>query len=103
MGRALHAADRDESHALVIAGGPCVTGNPEPLTPFFDCLAIGEGEAILPGMVEVLAQGLHGEREELLSALARLPGLYRPGRGGEVQVKRQWLSRLDERATTSVV
>ena len=34
----LYAADRDESHPLVIAGGPCITANPMPHAPFFDCL-----------------------------------------------------------------
>jgi len=38
----LYAADRDERHPVVIAGGPCITANPVPLSPFFDCLCIGE-------------------------------------------------------------
>jgi len=36
----LYAADRDERHPLVIAGGPCIIANPMPLSPFFDCLCI---------------------------------------------------------------
>jgi len=32
----LYAADRDERHPLIIAGGPCVTANPMPLSPFLD-------------------------------------------------------------------
>ncbi|MFC1980493.1 radical SAM protein, partial [Chloroflexota bacterium] len=34
----LYAADRDERHPIVIAGGPCIIANPMPLSPFFDCL-----------------------------------------------------------------
>ncbi|GAI31804.1 unnamed protein product, partial [marine sediment metagenome] len=46
----LYVADRDERHPLVIAGGPCITANPLPLSPFFDCLCIGEAESILPAL-----------------------------------------------------
>lgn len=99
----LQAADRDESHPLVIAGGPCVTANPEPLSPFIDCFAIGEGEAILPAMIEVLTEGIGGKRDELLEALAALPGLYVPGASRRSPVKRQWLADLDSAATTSVI
>ncbi|MBR3290475.1 MAG: TIGR03960 family B12-binding radical SAM protein, partial [Clostridia bacterium] len=41
----LHAADRDESFPLVVAGGPC-TCNPEPLADFFDIFFLGEGEEV---------------------------------------------------------
>jgi len=44
---------------------------------FLDAIAIGEGEEIVPHLVAaLLAPG--GGREELLRALARLPGLYVP-------------------------
>ena len=62
----LYAADRDESHPLVIAGGPCITANPMPLAPFFDCLCIGEAEPILPAMMPLLTEGISNKREELL-------------------------------------
>ncbi len=52
----IYAADRDESHPLIIAGGPCIIANPMPLAPFFDCLCIGEAEAILPAMLPVLTR-----------------------------------------------
>ena len=37
------AAERNESHPLVIAGGTCVL-NPEPIADFFDFFVIGDGE-----------------------------------------------------------
>ena len=52
----LFTAERDESHPLVIAGGPCVTANPQPLSPFIDCFAIGDGEAILPDLINILPE-----------------------------------------------
>ena len=97
------AADRNESHPLVIAGGPSVTANPQPLSPFFDCFAIGEGEAILPSFIEVLTRGLQEKKDDLLKELASVPGVYVPGLHGSVPIRRQWLADLDSAATTSVI
>ncbi|MEE8469782.1 MAG: radical SAM protein [Dehalococcoidia bacterium] len=97
------AADRDESHPLVIAGGPCITANPEPLSSFFDCFAIGEGEVVLPGLIQALTEGLQSKRDELLRKLASVPGVYVPALYDGVPVKRQWLADLDSVATTSVI
>lgn len=99
----LFAADRNDSHPLVIAGGPCIIANPEPVSPFFDCLAIGEGEAILPPMLKIIAEGIHGKRDELLQALSSLPGIYMPSVHRDVPVSRQWVPNIDDFATTSVV
>ncbi len=92
----LYAADRDERHPLVIAGGPCIIANPMPLSPFFDCLCIGEAEAILPAMLPVLTEGIGGKRDELLKALASLPGVYVPQIDTGVSVVRQWAANLDD-------
>ena len=97
------AADRDESHPLIIAGGPCITANPMPLSTFFDCFAIGEGEAILPGFVDTLTEGIESKKDELLKKLASLPGVYVPSHWNGKSVKRQWLRDLDSVATTSVI
>ncbi len=99
----LFAADRNESHPLVIAGGSSVTANPEPLSLFFDCFAIGEGEAILPSFIEVLTNGLQDKKDELLKELASVPGVYVPALYDGDPVSRQWLADLDSVATTSVV
>ncbi|MEE9490866.1 MAG: hypothetical protein V3V80_01005, partial [Dehalococcoidia bacterium] len=97
------AADRNESHPLVIAGGPSVTVNPQPLSPFFDCFAIGEGEAILPRFIEVLINGLQDEKDQLLKELASVPGVYVPALYDGNPVNRQWLADLDSAATSSVI
>ncbi|MBI2836462.1 MAG: radical SAM protein [Chloroflexi bacterium] len=99
----VYAADRDESHPLVIAGGPCVTANPMPIAPFFDCVCIGEAEPILPAMLPLLAEGLGGSREELLKALGELPGVYVPKYPPKDRVARQWAKDLDEFPVHSVV
>jgi radical SAM superfamily enzyme YgiQ (UPF0313 family) len=102
-GLPLYAADRDERHPLVIAGGPGVTANPMPLSPFFDCLGIGEAEPILPAMLPVLLKGTGGRRDELLKSLTALPGIYVPTSPTKTPVSRQCAKELDEFATTSVV
>ncbi|RLC70451.1 MAG: radical SAM protein, partial [Chloroflexi bacterium] len=99
----LFAADRDESHPLVIAGGPCVSANPEPLAPFFDCFAIGEGEVILPPMLKVITEAIHSKREELLQGLSSVPGIYVPSLHRDVPISRQWVRKIDDFATTSVI
>ena len=98
-----YAADRDEGHPLVIAGGPCIMANPMPLAPFFDCLCIGEAEPIIPTLLPVLAEGIDGKRDELLKALASLPGVYVPSVPLDTPVARQWANNLDDFPVTSVV
>ena len=99
----LFAAERNQSHPLVIAGGPCIIANPEPVAPFFDCFAIGEGEAILPPMLDVIGEGIGGSRDELLEALASLPGVYVPRLYDGKPILRQWVRKLDAFGTTSVI
>ncbi len=99
----LFAADRNESHPLLVAGGPCITANPMPLSTIFDCFAIGEGEPILPGFIAALTEGIEGKKNELLKKLASLPGVYVPSLYRGIPVRRQWLADLDSVATTSVI
>ena len=92
----LYAADRDERHPLIIAGGPCITSNPMPLAPFFDCLCIGDAEPILPRMLPLLREGLNGSRDELMKKMTDLDGVYAPLYQNGRPVKRQWAESLDE-------
>ncbi len=65
---------------LIFAGGQTATSNPEPYADFFDFIALGDGEELLPeiGLVveEGKATGL--TREALLLDLAQVPGVYVP-------------------------
>jgi radical SAM superfamily enzyme YgiQ (UPF0313 family) len=92
----IYAAERDESHPLIIAGGPCIIANPMPLAPFVDCLCIGEAEVILPAVLSVLTRGIKDKRPELLDALAALPGVYVPQSHSGTRVVRQWAKNLDD-------
>jgi radical SAM family uncharacterized protein/radical SAM-linked protein len=75
----LRAADRREGQPLVVAGGGC-TFNAEPIAPFMDLMVLGDGEEILPEMLEVMARaGEEGaSRHEVVRRLAALPGVYAP-------------------------
>ncbi|MFH1646629.1 MAG: radical SAM protein [Chloroflexota bacterium] len=99
----LFAADRDERHPLVIAGGPGVTANPAPLSPFFDAICIGEAEPIVPALLPVLEEGIGEARDGLLKALAALPGIYVPSYPPENPIARQFTRDLDASTATSVV
>jgi radical SAM superfamily enzyme YgiQ (UPF0313 family) len=99
----LYAAERGEGHPLVIAGGPCITANPQPLAPFFDVVCLGEAEPILPGLLSRLSEGIGEGRDRLLGALALLPGVYLPQYHSGAPLARQWLRDLDEAPTASRV
>lgn len=72
------ARDRDETWPLLIAGGPGLTMNPEPLAPFFDAIVIGEGEEVIDRLIELWREAVYAPRAELLAALDRIPGVYVP-------------------------
>ena len=64
---------------FVICGGPCAF-NPEPLAPFVDLIALGDGEEETIQTIEVYKQwkasGL--PREEYLKMASKIPGIYVP-------------------------
>jgi len=99
----LYAAERDQRHPLLIAGGPCIMANPMPLSPFFDCLCIGEAEPLVPAILPVINEGIGGKRSELLKSLASLPGVYVPQHHSGGPVARQWAKNLDEFPVASVI
>src|SRR5207245_2501828 len=70
------AKDRVETDPIVIAGGPAVSGNPEPVAPMLDAIVIGEVEQVMDGLQDVFLGG--GTRDEQIDKLARLPGVYVP-------------------------
>jgi radical SAM family uncharacterized protein/radical SAM-linked protein len=85
-GLPLRAADRDERHPLIIAGGPCAT-QPEPMAPFVDVFLVGEAEERLPQMLRRLGdlRDAGATRRETLVSLAKMGGLYAPALYGTVE------------------
>jgi radical SAM family uncharacterized protein/radical SAM-linked protein len=73
-------ADPTKSYPLIFAGGQTATSNPEPYADFFDFIALGDGEELLPEIGLVLEEGKTAglSRVELLLDLAQVPGVYVP-------------------------
>jgi radical SAM family uncharacterized protein/radical SAM-linked protein len=69
-----------EPWPLIFAGGQTATSNPEPYADFFDFVALGDGEELLPEIGLVVEEGKSAglEREALLLDLAQVPGVYVP-------------------------
>jgi radical SAM superfamily enzyme YgiQ (UPF0313 family) len=74
----LRARDRGPRDPLVLFGGAAMFLNPEPLAPFADLIAVGEGEALVPRMMEALL-GAPDPRSGL-PALSEKDGFYVPSR-----------------------
>jgi len=75
----LRTIDRSKEHPLIIAGGSgCY--NPEPMSPFFDAMIIGEGEEIIFDIIEVHAAWRETDetRVQLWERLAQIVGVYVP-------------------------
>lgn len=68
------------SWPLAFAGGGTATSNPEPYAEFFDFIALGDGEELLPEIGLVLEEGKAAglSRQEILLDLAQVPGVYVP-------------------------
>ncbi len=73
------ASERDDSHPIVIAGGSCCL-NPEPMSDFIDFFVIGDGEGVMPELVDYLREWKKNKasKEELLKQVASIPGIYVP-------------------------
>lgn len=75
------AKDRTERDPLVIMGGAASFLNPEPIAEFTDAVAVGEGEILVPQLVDTIFENAeaNGTKEDLLLALARRGrGFYAP-------------------------
>ncbi len=67
-------------YPLIFAGGQTATSNPEPYAEFFDFVALGDGEELLPEIGLVIEEGkaIGLSKQELLLDLAQVPGVYVP-------------------------
>ena len=75
----LRAAERRAHDPLVLMGGVCAFSNPEPVAPFMDFIAVGEGEELVRELVSLYRES-YKDRGEFLETLATVPGIYVPGR-----------------------
>jgi radical SAM superfamily enzyme YgiQ (UPF0313 family) len=75
-GLAPRADARRSRDPLVVIGGAVTFVNPEPLAPFADVIAAGEGELLVPALTSAIAGAQ--DRNEVLRRLARERGFYVP-------------------------
>lgn len=83
----LLAAERRGGDPLVVGAGPAIA-NPEPLSPFFDAILVGDPEPALADCVRAAGRKAAGrksrsvrdrtDRAALLADLAGIPGVYVP-------------------------
>lgn len=119
----LRASERGEDDPFVIAGGPCSTFNPEPLSLFVDAFIIGEGEETIHALLDAYQESrdLGLSREATLLKFANLPGIYVPRfyepsyhSDGTIEkivchdgvppvVSRQWVRDLDQYEAQTVI
>ena len=72
----VRADARTRHDPLVVMGGAVTFVNPEPLAPFADVIAAGEGEVLIPELMSAL--GAASDRTDLLVRLAAERGMYIP-------------------------
>jgi radical SAM superfamily enzyme YgiQ (UPF0313 family) len=72
----VRAADRNARDPLVVIGGAVTFVNPEPLALFADVIAAGEGEELVPDLLDSFRH-MTGRRN-LLQSLAKKRGFYIP-------------------------
>lgn len=102
----LRSRERDDSHPLVIAGGP-QADNPEPVADFIDLVVIGDGEdsmaAILDLYKRLKTEGVR--RREMIEIMAKaFPWIYAPSlydvsylADGTIEAVRPRISGLPDR------
>src|SRR5262249_55714976 len=78
-GLPLRAGARSPHDPVVLMGGVCAFSNPEPMAPFMDLVAVGEGEEQVGELIAAYRQS-GGDREAFLDAAAALTGVYVPER-----------------------
>jgi radical SAM superfamily enzyme YgiQ (UPF0313 family) len=75
------AEKRGDGFPVLLAGGPCAFMNPEPLATVIDLFALGDGEKLIPTVVErwlEVISGSDGGKNDFLEAMGGEEGFYVP-------------------------
>ncbi len=76
-----YADERDESHPLILIGGPLTFSNPLPVAPFADVMIMGEGDELVGVLMDWYDSA--SSKQQFLEEVALLPGVYVPQIHGE--------------------
>ncbi|MEW6520898.1 MAG: TIGR03960 family B12-binding radical SAM protein [Thermodesulfobacteriota bacterium] len=73
------AGERNETHPLVVGGGPCAF-HAEPVADFFDAILLGDGEEAILEIADLLIEAKRRKwsRARLLEELTGIEGVYVP-------------------------
>ncbi len=77
----LKREDRNENDPLIIAGGPCTTANPMPLSDYIDLFVIGEGEFVIDNILDTYIK-----YKKNLEKYLELPGVYIPKHNNKTKI-----------------
>ena len=70
----LKRKDRGVDDPLIIAGGPCATANPMPLSDYIDIFIIGEGENVINELIDIYQSNPNKNLKKFLD----IDGIYIP-------------------------
>lgn len=73
----LESKNRRAKDPLVIAGGPCATSNPLPISEFVDIFIVGDAEVVLDNVIDVCSD-TNDPRADIFDLLD-IPGVYKSG------------------------
>ena len=77
-GISARAADRRAHDPIVLMGGVCAFSNPEPVAPFMDLIAVGEGEELVHELIDAYKNA--SDRGSFMARASALDGIYMPAR-----------------------
>ncbi|MBR3196970.1 MAG: radical SAM protein [Methanobrevibacter sp.] len=78
----LKRSERGDEDPLIIAGGPCATANPMPLSDYIDMFIIGEGENVINELIDVYLSNPDKGLEKFL----KVDGVYIPEFDNETKI-----------------
>ncbi|MFX1518645.1 MAG: radical SAM protein [Promethearchaeota archaeon] len=88
-----YAKDRiDKDFPLVIGGGPCISGNPEPIADFFDLFVVGDVEPVLDTIIDRFMD--FKPPRKYLDEFLDIDGVYIPSLHQDT-IKSNWVRKLD--------
>lgn len=93
--------DRDETHPLILGGGPVLSANPEPFSAFYDFIITGDAEPHLKEVLEFLKRNKNLPKKEKLKRLKDIESIYVPALKSE-KIKKA-VSVLDDCTSTPIL